>query len=322
MAYQPIEDYGLIGNLHTAALVGQDGSIDWYCHPHFDSPSVFAAVLDDKLGGRFKISPMVEDVTYKQFYWPDTNVLVTRFLSPDGAGEITDFMPIVRKGSPGHRQIVRYVKAIRGSMAFEVECRPAFNYARERHELEVTEKEAIFRTPNLSLRLMSELPVKENGTGGVATQMILHEGQAAAFVFGEVDPGVGGGGAISAVEALELSRQTVGYWHRWLSQCTYQGRWREAVHRSALVLKLMTFEPTGAIVASPTCSLPEELGGGRNWDYRYTWVRDAAFTLYGLMRVGFTRRRRDSCAGWRRAVRRSGLARASRSCTGSMGVGS
>ena len=284
MGYQPIENYGLIGNMQTAALVGMDGSIDWFCFPHFDSPSVFAAILDDKKGGRFRIAPTNEQVTYKQFYWPDTNVLVTRFLSPDGAGEITDFIPV--GAEPGHHQLVRIVKAIRGTMPFRMECRPAFNYARDRHETQVTGDGACFRAPGLSLGLKTEVPLKVDGDG-VTAEAVLREGQTASFVLVEAESGGGCGAAVSQQEADELFRETVEYWHRWLSKCTYTGRWRESVYRSALVLKLMTYEPTGALVAAPTCSLPEELGGSRNWDYRYTWIRDAAFTLYGLMRIGF-----------------------------------
>ena len=286
MAYQPIESYGLIGNMHTAALVGMNGSIDWFCSPHFDSPSVFAAILDDKKGGRFKIAPTIDQVTYKQFYWPETNVLVTRFLAADGAGEITDFMPVGPMVGHGHHQLVRIVRAIRGTMEFLLECRPAFNYARDDHKVEVTSGGASFNAPGLSLGLTTQTPLEEDGHG-VTARFTLREGQTSVFVLDEVEPGAGNGAPVSEQEATELFQKTVDFWHRWLSRCTYTGRWCESVHRSALALKLMTYEPTGAVVASPTCSLPEELGGQRNWDYRYTWIRDAAFTLYGLMRIGF-----------------------------------
>ena len=286
MAYQPIEDHGLIGNMHTAALVGMDGAIDWFCFPHFDSPSVFASILDDEKGGYFKIAPTVAQTVSKQFYWPDTNVLVTRFLATDGAGEITDFMPVGR--APGHdyHQLVRIVKAIRGTVQFLMECRPAFDYARTRHETELGDHAALFHTTGLSMALRSTTTLKPDGPG-VTSVFTLTEGQTAVFVLDEVGSGAETHVAPSQEEAEELFQKTVDYWHRWLSTCTYTGRWREIVYRSALALKLMAYEPTGAIVASPTCSLPEELGGERNWDYRYTWVRDAAFTLYALMRIGF-----------------------------------
>ncbi|WDT69227.1 MAG: DUF5911 domain-containing protein [Candidatus Manganitrophus sp.] len=136
MPYQPIENYGLIGDMHTAALVGIDGSIDWYCFPHFDSPSLFAAILDDRIGGRFKIAPAEppEKIRSRQAYWPDTNILVTRFYSPDGVGEVTDYMPVdLDWEGHGSHQLVRRVRVVRGSMPFRMECRPAFNYARDEH---------------------------------------------------------------------------------------------------------------------------------------------------------------------------------------------
>ncbi len=288
MPYQPIENYGIIGDMHTTALVGMDGSIDWFCFPFFDSPSVFAAILDDKKGGRFKIAPIPDEITYKQFYWPDTNVLITRFLSPEGVAEIMDYMPVGRAGRRfGSHQLVRRVNVVRGAMPFRVECYPAFNYARTPHETEVYPEGFCFNTPSLSLALTSRIPLRKEGNGAVA-EFTLQEGETAAFVLRENEPGTQCGAMISEEEAEEQFKQTVQFWRDWIGKCTYTGRWREMVHRSALVLKLLTFEPSGAIVAAPTCSLPEEVGGGRNWDYRYTWIRDAAFTLYGLLRIGFT----------------------------------
>src|SRR5215203_3901422 len=256
MAYQPIENYGLIGDLRSTALVGTDGSIDWLRLPRFDSPSVFAAILDDEKGGRFKIAPMGDGVSRKQFYWPDTNVLVTRFFTPDGVGEVVDYMPVAAQtnGRERPRQLIRRVRVTRGVMTFRMECSPAFDYARQEHEAEIT----------------------------------LKEDESTVFAIRQIEPGEGCGLSISELEEHELFMQTVEYWRRWLSKCTYTGRWREMVYRSALALKLLTYQPTGAIVAAPTCSLPEGIVGERNWDYRYTWIRDAAFTLYGLLRIGFT----------------------------------
>jgi len=288
MGYQPIENYGLIGNMHTAVLVGMDGSIDWFCFPHFDSPSIFGAILDDQKGGRFKIAPTTLAGTRRQFYWPDTNVLVTRFLSPDGVGQVIDFMPVgVEEHEPSYHRLIRRVQVLRGTMAFRVECTPAFNYARSEHKVEVGRNSVRFHSPELSMGLGTSIPMKQEGSGAAA-EFVLQEGQEAQFVLGMMEPGVEHCVLLSQQEANDLFRQTVEYWRRWLSKCTYTGRWREVVYRSALVLKLLTFEPTGAIVAAPTCSLPEGIGGERNWDYRYTWLRDAAFTLYGLLRVGFT----------------------------------
>ena len=288
MPYQPIENYGLIGNMRTTALVGMNGSIDWFCFPHFDSPSVFAAILDDQKGGHFKIAPHCDGLTHKQYYWPDTNVLVTRFLSPHGVGRILDFMPVgvSDPGSPCNG-IIRRVQAIRGTMAFRLECQPAFNYAREEHTTKVTTDEAIFESDSLQLRLGTSVPLKQEGNG-VWAEFVLKEGEEANFSLQSVYQSRMDHLRFSETQSEKLFRQTVEFWRKWLSKCTYTGRWREMVHRSALALKLLTFEPTGAIVAAPTCSLPEGIGGSRNWDYRYTWIRDAAFTLYGLLRIGFT----------------------------------
>jgi GH15 family glucan-1,4-alpha-glucosidase len=284
MAYQPIEHYGVIGNLRTCALVGSNGSIDWLCLPRFDSPSVFGAILDDRKGGRFSIAPpSCEGQRQKQFYWPDTNVLITRFLHPDGIGEIEDYMPVGGQAD----QIVRRVRMVRGHMPLRLECRPAFDYARGKHETTMDDNGVRFDGPGLSLGLAVSVPVKRDGDGVVA-DVHLDEGQSATFVLRMLEPGAAVGPCPHHREAEERFRDTVEYWRRWLSKCTYRGRWREIVERSALALKLLTFEPTGAIVAAPTTSLPESIGGGRNWDYRYTWVRDAAFTLYALMRIGFT----------------------------------
>src|SRR3712207_2023794 len=246
MAYQPIENYGIIGDLQSVALVGMDGSIDWLCLPHFDSPSVFAAILDDEKGGRFKIAPVSEGVTRKQFYWPDTNVLVTRFFALDGVAEITDYMPIhMSENGHGRHQLVRRLEVVRGEVNFRMECSPAFNYARDEHETEITEGGACFRSAQLSLGLATQVPLKQRGSG-IFAEFALREEQSAVFVLRELDPGAACVVALSRSEEEELFMQTMGYWRRWLSKCTYTGRWREMVHRSALALKLLTFEPTGA----------------------------------------------------------------------------
>ena len=288
MGYLPIENYGIIGNMRTVALVGMNGSIDWLCLPRIDSPSVFAAVLDENKGGHFKIAPVEEGASQKQLYWPETNVLITRFLSKDGVGEVRDFMPIeTAPEEHGRCRLVRIVTTDRGSMSFKMECYPAFDFARADHEVNIEKTGATFNSPTLSLGLESEVPIAANG-GGVTAEFTLGEGQTAVFVLEEREAGSSSESPLSQQEAADLFTSTVNYWRRWVAKCTYTGRWREMVQRSALALKLMTYEPTGAIVAAPTCSLPEEIGGERNWDYRFTWIRDAAFTLYGLMRIGFT----------------------------------
>lgn len=289
MKYQSIENYGVVGNMHTTALVGLNGSIDWFCFPKHDSPSVFAALLDCDKGGHFQINPLVEEVTYKQFYWPQTNVLVTRFLSDCGVGEIIDFMPVgLTARERGYHWLVRRVRAVRCQMDFRMECYPAFNYARDRHKTTIIAGGACFESPGLNLALVAELPLKHDDNG-VFAEFTLRAGEETVFVLREIEPSSGCGLPLGCDEAQGLFKHTVDYWRHWLSKCKYKGRWREMVERSALVLKLLTYEPTGAIVAAPTCGLPEEIGGERNWDYRYTWIRDAAFTVYGLLRIGFTK---------------------------------
>ena len=289
MAYHPIENYGMIGDMHTVALVGIDGSIDWLCVPNFDSPSIFASILDDEKGGRFQIAPVGDDVTCKQFYWPETNVLMSRFLAPDGAAELTDFMPAGRavSGERHRHQIIRRITAVRGPLKFRMECRPAFNFARDHHKTTITDEGATFVSPSLTMGLASTIPLEDHD-GGAVCEFTLNQGDTAVFVLRQVPSDLGCGYAMSPDEAEYLFRRTVAYWRDWIGKCRYTGRWREMVHRSALALKLLTYEPTGAIVAAPTCSLPEGVGGERNWDYRYTWIRDAAFTVYAFLRLGFT----------------------------------
>jgi len=288
MAYDTIESYGVIGNMRTVALVSRSGSIDWMCFPQFDSPSVFGALLDDAKGGRMSIRPCGEAGTSKQLYWPDTNVLVTRFLSADGVAEIHDFMPCTGRAQPSDNQIVRRLRVVRGTMPFEIVCEPAFDYARESPKVTIVPDGALFESQQCSgLALSSKAPLAATARGARG-QIVLNEGQGATFILHALRPGSGCARAPSDDEAQALFEETVHFWRSWISRCTYRGRWREIVQRSALVLKLLTFDPTGAIVAAPTCSLPEEVGGIRNWDYRYAWIRDAAFTLYALVRIGFT----------------------------------
>lgn len=287
MAYQPIEHYGIIGNLRTAALVGLDGSIDWLCLPRFDSPSVFGAILDDARGGRFRIAPVLEGARHKQFYWPDTNVLMTRFMHPDGIVELVDFMPVPEAGDVCTHELVRRIHVVQGRLPVRIECRPAFDYARAPHTVVADSGGVRFEGAGLSLALSSPVPLRIDN-GAAWTEITLGPGEEQTFVLRLLPPGHDPCACPTAAEAEALFRRTVDYWHRWLSQCTYTGRWREHVTRSALALKLLTYEPTGAIVAAPTTSLPEGIGGVRNWDYRYTWIRDAAFTLYALLRIGFT----------------------------------
>jgi GH15 family glucan-1,4-alpha-glucosidase len=287
MTYQPIEDYGIVGNMRTVALVGMNGSVDWYCSPNFDSPSVFGAILDDKKGGRFQIAPVSERMKYKQFYWPSTNILVTRFLHEDGIAELEDFMPAgLPDDSQAYRHLYRRIRCVRGTVRISMVCQPAFDYGRKPHETRIDTHGASFRSDKESFGLGSAVPLQRDAGGGVSAEFVLDEGKSQVFVFR--NDAVETFYAPSENEVEELFQATVKFWQHWLSACTYRGRWRERVERSALALKLLTFEPTGAIVAAPTTSLPEVIGGARNWDYRYTWVRDAAFTVYAFVRLGFT----------------------------------
>jgi len=288
--YQPIEDYAIIGDLHTVALVGKNGSIDWCCIPCFDSPSVFGALLDARKGGFFRIAPPdTPGMGHRQLYLPETNVLITRFLTVDGVGEITDFMPVKREGSARHQHhIIRSVSVVRGSLSFEMVCRPAFNFARDDHKVHLSKDGAVFNSPHLCLGLAATVPVEEDGEGGVRATFTLHANQSAHFILESAKDSDLAPAHLSNAQYNEAFQRTINYWHRWMAQCTYRGRWRETVQRSALALKLLTYAPTGAIVAAATTSLPETIGGARNWDYRYTWLRDASFSLYSLLTLGFT----------------------------------
>ncbi|MDH4359730.1 MAG: glycoside hydrolase family 15 protein [Nitrospirota bacterium] len=289
MTYKNIGDYGIIGDLHTIALVGIDGSIDWCCLPRFDSPSLFGAILDHKVGGYFKIAPVRKGNT-RQMYLPETNILLTRFLQHDGVGELTDFMPIESDEAgyrPRRHQIIRMLSVVRGTVTFRLECAPAFNFGRNPHEMEIRPKGLIFQSGDQSVGLVSPIPLhtQEN----IAYQeFTLHQGESLTFFLEYLETKNGEQLLSTPESGDEAFRNTSAFWQRWLSQCQYDGRWREVVHRSALTLKLLTYAPTGAIVAAPTTSLPENIGGPRNWDYRYTWIRDAAFSIYGLLRLGFT----------------------------------
>ena len=236
--YRPIEDYGVIGDMHTVALVGTDGSIDWCCLPRFDGPSVFARLLDAETGGHFQVALRGDDVTTKQFYWPDTNVLVTRFLSNDGVGEVRDFMPVAgRAAESDRRQIIRMVRAVRGTVTFRVSCRPAFDYARADHETVRTNRGVCFHGDEQALSLATEIDLPPNGDG-VAADVTLREGASTTLLLRDIDPGEGCAPTLSPEAAERAFRDTVQYWRDWLRQCTYTGRWREEGYRSALVLKL------------------------------------------------------------------------------------
>jgi len=293
--YPDISQHGLIGDLQTAALVSTDGTIDWFCCPRFDSPSVFASLLDADKGGYFRIAPENGDYVSRQLYFPDTAMLITRFMTKDGVGEVTDFMPIAPARATDQHRLVRQLKVVRGSMKFVVDIKPRFDYGRAKHKLDITEHGYVFSADGMQLTLnpTSERDVSIGDHGSHAVQRIgddlrltstLYEGETAGMVLESM------GGPPRRILSAELARlgdDTSEFWRRWLRKSTYRGRWREIVNRSAMTLKLMTYAPTGALVAAPTAGLPELTGGERNWDYRYTWIRDASFSVYALLGLGY-----------------------------------
>ena len=286
MVYKPISGYGIVGDLRTTALVGQDGSVDWLCLPRFDSPSVFGAILDEERGGCFQIAPRSDGVRCQQVYRPETNILVTRFLNADAVVELTDFMPLrEEQAETGASRLIRRVRAVSGSMPMKLRCAPAFHYASQDHEVKVNKDGASFCAPDLCLRLATAVELKQEGCG-VTAEFKLQESQAVNFILGDRREGNNKDFPLDNSAIDELEQSTSLYWKDWLAKCSYRGRWREMVHRSALVLELLTYAPTGAVIAAPTCSLPEWIGGNRNWDYRYNWIRDAGYTVYALLRVG------------------------------------
>jgi GH15 family glucan-1,4-alpha-glucosidase len=286
VAYQPIEQYGIIGDMHSLAMVGQDGSIDWFCFPFFDSPSIFAKLLDPVVGGYFQIKPAVDEVNRKQLYLPETNVLISRFFCKHGVGEVTDFMPVHSEPVLKTRAIIRQVRAVRGEVRFKMECMPSFDYGNGSHETVFSSEGVHFTSPDCSVYLTSPYPLQARKNGAVI-EFDLMQGQQCTFVLTCVHGTPERSPWVAEKEADDLFISTVTYWRKWISKNRYRGRWREMVDRSAFTLKLLTFQPTGAIIAAATTSLPEEIGGTRNWDYRYTWVRNSAFSIYALLKIGF-----------------------------------
>ena len=281
----------------SAALVGLDGSIDFFCFPRFDSPTIFAALLDPEKGGRFSLQPVAENMQRKQIYVAETNVLLTRFLSEDGTAEVADFLPVTAEKQKN--LLVRRVRCIQGRVRFRMLCHPAFDYAREQHRATLEDADARFVPFSgqcQAMRLQGTAELKIDGDS-VTADFELSKGEMATFTFGAdadlrnfpLDPDVAG-------RDLE---DTLRYWRDWSGKSQYRGRWREAISRSALVLKLLTNREFGSLIAAPTFGLPERLGGERNWDYRFTWMRDAAFTLYAFMRLGY-REEADQFWGWLR----------------------
>ena len=282
---RPIEAHGVIGDQGTAALVADDGAIDFLCWPEFDSPSVFAALLDPARGGAWEIAPALDGARRRQIYLPDTNVLLTRFASPEGVGELTDFMPFPEPG--GSPIVIRRVRAVRGDVHFTMRCAPRMDYARGHTRATLDGESATFRLAGdgLALRLTAPVPLalEHGGDGDIVTaDFVLESGTCADFVLLDAQATPPDWAAIDG-----LFDACVKHWHDWVARASYKGRWREMVIRSALALKLLTSRTHGSVIAAATFGLPEAPGGTRNWDYRATWIRDASFTIYAFMRLGY-----------------------------------
>jgi GH15 family glucan-1,4-alpha-glucosidase len=321
--YPNISDHGLIGDLQTAALVSTDGTVDWFCCPRFDSPSVFASLLDANRGGYFRLAPDRDDYVSRQLYFPDTAVLITRFLTPDGVGEVRDFMPIAGHTATDRHRLVRQVHVVRGTMRFVLDLQPRFDYARAGHTVRITDDGAVFTADGFTA-VGSVAAAKGAGPSGAT--LSLHLAGPGRGSAGQQDATLQPAGeGVRATRTLRAGQQwgvmlesdcveprrlrgddtqrlledTTRFWRGWLNKSTYRGRWREVVARSAITLKLMTYAPTGGLVAAPTTALPEQVGGERNWDYRYTWIRDGSFSIYALLGLGFTEEA-EAFSGWLR----------------------
>ncbi|MFE1896775.1 glycoside hydrolase family 15 protein [Streptomyces yangpuensis] len=304
-AYPPIADHGMVGDLQTAALVSSQGTVDWWCTPRFDSPSIFASLLDSERGGYCKLSADLAHepgTVVRQLYQADTAVLVTRYMGPGGVGEVADFMVPLNTTTPTQRhRLVRVVRVVRGSLDFDLECRPRFDYGRASHTFEQPdETSVVFHGPGTRLYLQvagasGPLGLRRDGDDATA-RFTLAAGNVAAVVLtsdaddGPAPPPLSAGGISDELQACRT------FWHTWLRSCTYRGRWRDIVHRSAITLKLLTYAPTGAPIAALTMGLPEQVGGERNWDYRFTWVRDASLSVKALIDLGFV----EEAAAFRR----------------------
>lgn len=284
--YEPLENYGVVGNLHTIALVSMNGSIDYLPFMRIDSPTVFAGLLDNKIGGHFCIYPVNDVITAKQFYLTDTNILVTRFYTKTGIAEVMDYMPV----NEHHFKcaIIREVKAVIGTVPFEMECIPAFDYARLKHTITKEEKGCFFSPENnkqTPLRLTSNAAIEIKDDKAIA-HFELKENESCYFLFEAEHSSKDRTDDVEQYLKVAFTT-TFSFWKQWASKCTYSGEWKEAVMRSMLALKLLISQQYGSAVAAATFGLPEAIGGERNWDYRYTWIRDAAFTMYAFMNMGY-----------------------------------
>ncbi|MEW1913041.1 glycoside hydrolase family 15 protein [Kitasatospora sp. NPDC085895] len=295
--YPPIADHGLVGDLQTAALISSQGVVDWFAAPRFDSPSIFAALLDHDRGGHFRLAPVEHAPTFRQLYYPDSAVLVTRFMSEDGVGEVIDWMlPDNSNRASDRHTLIRAVRAVRGTVRFELDCRPRFDYGRADHQVTVDGQDAVFRSAGAALHLRALFPL-HRADRDVRGTVTLNAGETSGVVMTSCGPDGEAPPPPSEGWLTEQLWAAVDHWQTWVRQSNYRGRWPDAVHRSAITLKLLTYAPTGGLVAAPTMGLPEQVGGERNWDYRFTWVRDASLSVRALLDLGFTEEA-EAFTGW------------------------
>ncbi|WP_263139797.1 glycoside hydrolase family 15 protein [Pseudomonas sp. RIT-PI-AD] len=291
---RPIEAHGIIGDLRSAALVADDGSVDFMCWPEFDSPSIFAALLDTPDAGVFELAPVLTEARRQQIYVPDTNVLQTRWLAEEAVVVITDLMPIC--DAPGLPRLVRRVEVVQGTAEIRLRCRVRHDYGRSHTRAAMAGDSRSVRfdaADQPALRLASSVPLAVEEDSAIAHFRLGH-GEHADFVLGaDEDARVRVDGSVQCLE------ETQAFWRDWIGRSNYRGRWREMVNRSALALKLLTSR-SGAILAAATFGLPETPGGSRNWDYRYSWIRDSSFTVYAFMRLGYV----DEANAYMRWIRR------------------
>jgi pentatricopeptide repeat protein len=286
--YKPITSYGIIGNTRTVSLIGYDGSIDWCCLPKFDSPSVFAAILDHKVGGRWRIAPLAKKGASIQRYIEHTNILQTEFTAESAKVVLTDFMPCsiqYQEAWAFPPEIHRIVDCVRGKISIRLELEPRFEYGLTPPKIWTTKYGLAMRSHKDEMVLASTVPFdhKDPQENNVRTDFTMSRGQREIFVlsYGEYEPR-----KVDEYQTRSQLLRTEAFWKNWAGGLKYKGRWREAVIRSALILKLLTYSPTGAILAAPTTSLPESIGGDRNWDYRYSWIRDSANSLWAFRLLG------------------------------------
>ncbi|HEV7378361.1 MAG TPA: trehalase-like domain-containing protein, partial [Dyadobacter sp.] len=250
--YQPIENYGVIGNMKTAALVGMDGSIDFLCFPAFDSPSIFAKILDHQKGGFFSIEPQMENVQIKQLYLPETAVLITRFFSEEGIAEIADYMPVRDETCNSYNSIVRKIKAVRGKIKFVLKMQPRFDYGRQPHSTTAEDNALFFSSDEdnkTRLRLQADFPLDTKDNDAYA-EFELNESEKTVVVLECVDEGYEKHYKDLSFYEEHTYFQTIDYWRKWSNQSKYKGRWKEIVQRSAITLKLLTSSQYGSVVAA------------------------------------------------------------------------